>query len=467
MDSIPIRSCRLPPYNSQISAIERDLSVILRATREVKNTLVLVNRLPPEVLSRALEHRASEETLIKATHICQYWRSTLTSSPSLWTHLWFPSDKNVDRALTYLERSKSVPIHVRITSGFSESLEAFQHLTPHLARMRSCSIQGTNVDIHGLFARFRNSTPSLTRLEIYSDGISIPIFGDLPSGLRPSFEHPFPLHNLTEVQLSLKPDAPELNISALFRFLSYSPRLQDIYIIIISGEVLYDDTLDQVVTLDSLVRLDYTGSSVDRILPCLRLARLRQLRVSSRSDRVQNLADILPNGGRFLLAGATEMSYYSDPPFYMVGLSGEGISVSLALYRPVTGTAPTDWLSDETWIPFGRIETLTVGGRSVAPNLPINIFQNLGVLRATLECIPSTGGFWRLLFQGEEISCRSLREVRYTYQGSLGPLIRLAKERKRVGYQLGLVQLFTGDEPDLDRVAELREHVVEVQFSKL
>ena len=56
--------------------IERDLSYILRATGPVKNTLILVNRLPLEILSRTLKHRADVESLVKATHIRPYWRST-------------------------------------------------------------------------------------------------------------------------------------------------------------------------------------------------------------------------------------------------------------------------------------------------------------------------------------------------------------------------------------------------------
>ena len=327
--------------------------------------------------------------------------------------------------------------------------------------MRSCFVQGVDINIYGTLARFRNSA-SLTCLEIHSERRTpIPIPSDLPSGLRPPFESPFPLPNLTEFQLSLNGNGPEVNVSALFRFLSYSPLLQKIHIVV--GEVVYDDALDQVIVLDSLVGLHYVGNSLDRILPCLRLPHLQQLRVVSTSERVQNMVDLLPNGGRLLLTGATKMSYYSDSFSHSVTLSGEGLNVSLT----TVGIATIDWLSDETYIPFGRIEDLTVEGFYVVPSLPINVFKNLRVLRVTLEDVSSTEGFWRSLFQAEEIPCRSLREILYTYQGSLDPLISLARERKRVGHQLELVQLFTEDEHDQDRVEELRVHVVEVEVTEL
>ena len=66
--------------------------------------------------------------------------------------------------------------------------------------------------------------------------------------------------------------------------------------------------------------------------------------------------------------------------------------------------------------------------------------------------------FWLLLYPGMVIPCQSLREIRYTYRKPLGPLIDLARERKRAGHQLGSVWLLTVHAFDENRAEELREH---------
>jgi hypothetical protein len=83
---------------------------------------VPVNKLPPEVLSRVLEHRDRELDLVAATHVCQYWRSTLTSSPSLWTRLEF-----VTRT-----------VHSRISNGPSQQPSMSKSPSTIYWRWKSC-----------------------------------------------------------------------------------------------------------------------------------------------------------------------------------------------------------------------------------------------------------------------------------------------------------------------------------------
>jgi len=110
--------------------MERKLREVLQATKAIKNTFPPVNKLPPEVLSTVLEHRANDLDLIAATHVCRHWRFTLISTPSLWTHLLFRSGPDVDRALTYLKRSRSAPIDVEIDLDMPEGLEVSKCLAP-------------------------------------------------------------------------------------------------------------------------------------------------------------------------------------------------------------------------------------------------------------------------------------------------------------------------------------------------
>ena len=435
------------------------------------NISVPINKLPPEILSRILEHRTHERTLIIATHVCQYWRSTLIFNPSLWTCFHFVTQPDVARTLAYLERSRSAPIDVSISTGSPQGVKALRHLAPHASRMRFCLINGSDADAQAVFSLFHNPSPFLQCLGIYS--YEYPPFipddshwFDSFSGVSPMPpESPFPLPNLIDFTLYRQGGPGSFRLNTVFRFLSYSPRLQKLRIST-TGGTLQEITLDRVVTLESLVELDYTCRPADRILPLLRLPRLKWLRVHSSPEpgQAQNLADLLPHGGRLLLAGATKMEYSSSDSYpHRVVLSGKEVEVSLTVARTTAGPPFIDWISDETYIPLGRIKELGVSGWSVTSGFPFGPFRSLEVLRVYPRDAP-TEDFWSALYPGVGLACRSLREIRYDCHGSLPALVSLAKERKKAGHQLGLVWLLASYEPDQDTVGELREYVGEVRF---
>lgn len=346
-------------------------------------------------------------------------------------------------------------------------------------------IQGS-YDVHAASLLFCNPAPSLRHLEIYAFegfvrlpdnflGRQAPSLRSVSlSGICPTFESPFPLPNLTELYLYMPEGTGPFRMSGLFQFFSNSPLLQRISISIPS-QTVQDVPPDQVVSLESLVELGYTCNSAGRVLPCLRLPRLKQLRVSLSLGQMQKLADILPHNGHTLLAGATKMLYYSDQYLLRVDLSGDGVDVSFSAFRTTAYHNPSvDWFSDQSHIPFGQIEDLKVESRSIDTYFPINIFAlgNLRVLRAVLWDAPFAEGFLRSLHPhlGAGIPCRSLREIEYTYWGSQGQLlwelISLLRERKRAGHRLRLVCLPSVQELgqiDQDLLEELMEHAGEVR----
>ena len=170
-------------------------------------------------------------------------------------------------------------------------------------------------------------------------------------------------------------------MSALFRFFSDAPLLRKICISG-PGQIIQDISLDQVISLESLEEFECAYSSGNRILPYLKLPSLKQLRMSSSLGlgEVQKLVDVLPCDGHALLARTTEMSYCFDGRSLRVDLSGNGVDVSLS----VIGNRPSvDWFSDQTFIPFGRIEVLRIHDYSNDADFPVNVvaFENLGVLR--------------------------------------------------------------------------------------
>ena len=86
-------------------------------------------------------------------------------------------------------------------------------------------------------------------------------------GIHPGFESHLPLPSLVEFKLCLPEGAGPFRIDTLFRSLSGCPWLQKICIK--SKEASQDIALDQIISLESLVELDYTYRPAGRVLPCL------------------------------------------------------------------------------------------------------------------------------------------------------------------------------------------------------
>jgi hypothetical protein len=339
--------------------------------------------------------------------------------------------------------------------------------------------------IHAASLLFCNPAPSLRWLDIQylaREGLApLPhnfLGQQAPSlnfvnftGICPTFESPFPLPNLTEFNLHLPGGTGLFRMDALFRFLSGCPQLRKVWINI-PNETLQDITQGQVISLEPLVELEYAYNPGGRVLPCLRLPRLKQLQVSTSlgPGQVQKLADILPYDNRALLAGITEMFYHSEEHSLEADLSGNGVGVSFAVFRTMEDRPSVDWFSGQTYIPFGQIKDLRVEGCSLV-NFPVSAFafENLGVLRMAPWGAEFAQGLLHLLYPDPVagVPCRSLREIECTCWGPpeplLTPLIHLARERKRAGHQLGLVRLSIAEEYDQSLVEELRKYVGEAR----
>ena len=66
--------------------------------------------IPTEILPLIASHLTSD--LVTATHVCHHLRVALLSSPTLWSYI---DGTRVDRGVTFLGRSGSVPLHVDLT----------------------------------------------------------------------------------------------------------------------------------------------------------------------------------------------------------------------------------------------------------------------------------------------------------------------------------------------------------------
>ena len=74
----------------QVDSLERDALQVLSLVRSTKNSLALINEIPPDVLSlipNYWEDSDRDEGLVALTHVCRGWRDLFTSCPLVWTRL--------------------------------------------------------------------------------------------------------------------------------------------------------------------------------------------------------------------------------------------------------------------------------------------------------------------------------------------------------------------------------------------
>jgi hypothetical protein len=144
-----------------------------------------VNGLPPEVLCRVFQHRNCGQDLVVATHVCRYWRSTLISDPSLWTSILLNSTSDANRTQTYLERSKSATLDIKIISDHLKDLHVFQNLSPHISRTRSFIIDGLGPNFIAISSLLLcKPVPSLEYLSM-----SLSIISHVPSTTSSANKH--------------------------------------------------------------------------------------------------------------------------------------------------------------------------------------------------------------------------------------------------------------------------------------
>jgi hypothetical protein len=286
------------------------------------------------------------------------------------------------------------------------------------------------------------------------------------NGIFPILGSFFPLPSLTELYLRLPGGMDPFRISSLFRLFSSCPRLQTARINV-QCTLSQDIVLGQVILLDSLVELEYTCNNFGRFIPFLRLPRLKRLRIFL--GKVEKLADLLPHNGHNLLSGATTMSHFYDGGSQAVELSGNGVDASFGAFENAMGTTSAGWFSDDTYIPFGQIGDLEFGGYHISADFPFHLFKKLTTFRVIPKSEPIAAVVFGLLRPrpGAGIPCPSLRGITYTFskptEWYMRPLIGLARERERAGYQLELVCVLVTLRPDPDLEEELREHVGELQ----
>lgn len=186
-----------------------------------------IHSLPPKILTAVASHLGDDKSLVFATHVCHFWRSTLISSPRLWSRLTF---RNARRALVFLERSGSAPVSVDIRRKCELLVtESLKRITRRLMTLRA-------VDVSFLDELLIEPLPTLRNLDIVtSEGFPSIMTLATTTPCHPLFHAP----NLTNFRFRLRPpqrfvETPEVE-DRLLNFLQHCPMLEVVFL----G---YDDT---------------------------------------------------------------------------------------------------------------------------------------------------------------------------------------------------------------------------------
>ena len=147
----------------------------LRKAKSIKNCLVPINRIPPETLALIGAFLAKERDLINATAVCRRWRTIFLSSPRLWC---YPGGSSSELE-AYLERSKSAPIKVDLSSP-----RLVVSIIPHTSRLVALNICVSGLSDFNLITKcLHYPIPTLHTLGIFAKNRYLHILV-LPSGLR-------------------------------------------------------------------------------------------------------------------------------------------------------------------------------------------------------------------------------------------------------------------------------------------
>lgn len=301
----------------------------------------LINRLPPEILTKVLEFHEQEDDLFAATHVCRYWRSTLVSAPCLWTRV--PCN-NMNQAAIYLERSKSAPIDVaaEFTPATLSKFPAMESIIPHLGRVRLMRIHPRLGETIPAVFKFRSPAPLLQHLAISRFprghmsrlprdflGCHVPSLRSLRWDDSSLLSTPFPPPS--PIRLPYDPNVPPAPLQVVLGLISSAPHLEDLSILIPYADEVSDPFPVQDIHLSSLHRLEWVSGPVFcRVLPYFKVPHLKELSIFLPFDTGgSTMADLLPSHSFPLVTVITSMDFHAGPGDSGIKLAGEGVKVTM------------------------------------------------------------------------------------------------------------------------------------------
>ncbi|TDL17820.1 hypothetical protein BD410DRAFT_793852 [Rickenella mellea] len=146
-----------------------------------RNSLLPVNRLPPDILFTILDFLANSETtmlvpkpLVVATQVCKHWRDVGLNYSSLWSRISIGDKPSGDLFRLTVERSRSAPLSVKINS--SRHQDVINVILLESNRIRDLNIVLGRDETKKLLASHAKRLPVLESLQLeqYLDVVSLP-----------------------------------------------------------------------------------------------------------------------------------------------------------------------------------------------------------------------------------------------------------------------------------------------------
>ena len=447
--------------------------------------MAMVNCLPPEVLVKVLSFRRDNRDLISATHVCERWRSTLLSTPLLWTEVDF---KDPDRAITYLGRSKDAPLHVSI--GCSK-LDSSTGDMSWIDRTNSLCINGDQGYIESIVGQLCLSAPLLQSLTFNAPpgpkdwrtvGHLIRIPPDFLAQQVPS------LRNLAFLSVSPSPvtNIPLQHLTNLEWTDSFVV-IEELFAILESATLLEAITLNfrrvpmpgaeptRVITLRKLRKLVWDIGGLFSLPRFLNTPELEELKIYINYSHMNSGPSIILPPHREhvpLLAEPTALKYACHNlarKWYFTYTSGRLI-ISESPDILIMDPPPDRWLSPSTPISFRNTKQLVLegfGGYPLPSNIPIEQFESLESLKLVgevgrlLEILQPNGNaisgvLVPLLSHLELHSALPARDIPFEV------LTEILRERKEVGYGVKTVRIVGEYEKCPSEMASVLTELVDV-----
>ena len=441
-----------------------------------------MNRLHPEVIAlcAAFVYDADPKLIVSLTHVCQYWRRAITSSPRVWASIrsgW----KRL--APLCLERSATVPLSVKISiPDIKWDKEFIRVLLPHTSRISDLSLTGhQSVErVAGDLPDFFTSPiPSLTSLELQQTNQPAEVFPSNTSPTPPLFQsisklrslhlvrtplYPAVLSITSLVELKLVDYTTPFHFGKLIEFLSSNPNLELILLHLRFAGGSMTTPPERKAPLPQLRRLTFTCDSATDARVLLSWVSLRRgshvtiqgLRSNSRID----LASFLPSPPTSIQEFLNPITAIKCYPKWLHIFGGDG-----QLSFQGSGTTKFDFTLFDTGAVREFHANLDSDGESLAPQL-----RRLPALEAlALSGTHLPPGLLSPLTE-EPILCPSLKTVAFldckvTGKGIIKELEEvLAKRNVSTAARLYRVVIVnhTRALPDLQSILRLRNIVPHV-----
>ena len=233
-----------------VSRLDQDASSALAMIREWRNSLVLINRIPLDVLSLIPTYLSSRSDIFRVSSVCRHWRRTFIQRATLWSQFYLTRSKADLYAKTFLERSKGSALDVTARGPITTDpvrVETLALLSPHAQRVGSLDfLYGYWSDIQEFSKAVSGPLPLLRILKInvvydhhrpvmtppllplFTGAVNLKEFSLRSEGLP--FLDRFIFPNLTTLKLSTMPARGGFPTLQLLNFLEASPALRTVHI---------------------------------------------------------------------------------------------------------------------------------------------------------------------------------------------------------------------------------------------